>query len=78
MGTIQYVSRWGSSLAVRIPKALAKQCEINEGEFVELIAFRDRIVIRKHIYNLATMVEQITSSNIHHEQDFGTPQGKES
>lgn len=30
------VSRWGNSLAVRIPKPLAEQIEIAEGSQVEL------------------------------------------
>lgn len=78
MGTIQNVSKWGSSLAVRIPKAIAEQCKIVEGASVQLDAYSDRIVIRKRTYDLATMVDQITSDNIHHEQDFGAPLGKES
>ncbi len=72
MGSIQYVSKWGSSLAVRIPKVIAEQCGITEGEPVQLLAHRDGILIRKQKYDLTTMVNQITSSNIHHEQDFGT------
>ena len=78
MGTIQHVSKWGSSLAVRIPKEVADQCKIVEGASVQLDAYSDRIVIRKHTYDLATMVDQITSDNIHHEQDFGAPLGNES
>ncbi len=77
MGTIQHVGKWGNSLAVRIPKAIAEQCKIVEGTTVQLDAYWDRIVIRKRTYVLATMVDQITSDNIHHEQDFGVPVGKE-
>ena len=77
MGTIQHVSKWGNSLAVRIPKAVAEQCKIVEGASVQLDAYSDRIVIRKRAYDLATMVDQITSDNIHREQNFGTPLGKE-
>ena len=77
MGTLQFVSKWGSSLAVRIPKTLAEQCEIVEGSTVQLDLFSDGIIIRKHSYNLATMVDQITSDNIHDEQNFGVPLGKE-
>lgn len=77
MGTLQYVSKWGSSLAVRIPKAVAEQCEIVEGSSVQLNVYSDGIIIRKHSYDLATMVDQITSDNIHDEQDFGVPLGKE-
>ena len=71
MGTIQRVSKWGSSLAVRIPKAITEQCEINEGDAVEILEMNKGIIIRKHTYDLATMIDQITPGNIHDEQDFG-------
>ena len=77
MGTIQHVNKWGNSLAVRIPKAVAEQCTIVEGASVQLDVCSDRIVIRKCAYDITTMVDQITSDNIHGEQDFGTPLGKE-
>ena len=47
MGNLQHVSKWGSSLAVRIPKAIAEQCEIVEGASVQLDATSDGIIIRK-------------------------------
>ena len=77
MGTIQYVGKWGNSLAVRIPKAIAKQCNIVEGASVQLEASNEGIMIRNHPCDLANMVDQITSDNMHHEEDFGAPVGKE-
>ena len=77
MGTIQQVTKWGNSLAVRIPKEVAEQCKIVEGASVQLDLCSDRIEIRKRAYDITTMVDQITSDNIHGEQDFGTPLGKE-
>ena len=77
MGTIQNVSKWGSSLAVRIPKTVAEQCKIVEGSSVQLDAYRDRIVIRKLTYDLVTMVDQSSPDNINYEQDFGAPSDKE-
>ncbi len=77
MGTAQNVSKWGGSLAVRIPKPIAEQCGITEGDPIQLVVHGDGILIRKHNYDLKAMVSQITSSNIHHEQDHGTPLGKE-
>ena len=78
MGTIEHVSKWGNSLAVRIPKGIAEQCKIVEGSSVQMDAYSDRIVIRKHSYDLSALVDQITSYNIHDEQGFGAPLGKES
>ena len=78
MGAIEHVSKWGSSLAVRIPKGIAERCKIVEGPSVQLDAYSDRIVIRKRTYDFSALVDQITSDNIHQEQDFGAPLGKES
>ena len=38
MGNIQHVGKWGSSLATRIPKAIAEQCNIVEGASVQFKA----------------------------------------
>ena len=76
MGTIQHVGKWGSSLAVRIPKAIAAQCKIVEGASVQLDAYGDVIVIRKRTYDLATIVDQIASDNIHHEQGIWCTTGQ--
>ena len=77
METTQQLGKWGSSLAVRIPKVVAEQCGIIEGERVQLVAHRDGVLIRKHKYDLTAMVNEITPNNIHHEQGFGKPLGKE-
>jgi antitoxin MazE len=75
------VSRWGNSLAVRIPQAIAKQARLNEGDSLELDLHRDgSIVLRpaRRRYELSELVARITSKNRHRETDWGPPQGKES
>lgn len=47
MATI--VSKWGNSLAVRIPQNLAKEINLTEGSEVELILEDGNLVIRPRI-----------------------------
>lgn len=77
MGAKLRIAKWGSSLAVRIPKAIAEQCGVSEGSAVEMDAQDGRIVLRKRSHDLADMLSRITADNLHKEQDFGEPQGKE-
>lgn len=77
MGATTHVSRWGSSLAVRIPKALAEQWGVEEGSAIELAAEGDDIVLRKRSYDLADLVADMSPANAHPEVDWGEPQGDE-
>jgi antitoxin MazE len=75
------ISKWGNSLAVRIPLAIAKQANLGEGDGVELTLGRDGgIVVRpaRRKYELSDLVAGITPKNRHRETDWGSPQGEES
>ncbi len=75
------ISKWGNSLADRIPLAIAKQASLAEGDPVKLALDRNgSIVLRpaRRKYQLSELVAQITSKNRHRETDWGPPQGKES
>jgi antitoxin MazE len=75
------VSKWGNSLAVRIPQAIAKQASLSEGDCVALHLDADgAIVLRpsRRKYELSELVAGITTKNRHRETDWGKPQGKES
>lgn len=70
------VSKWGNSLGVRIPRAMAEQMDISEGESVELILENNHLLIQK-VYQLKNLLEQVTPDNVHSEIDVGVPIGKE-
>ena len=75
------VSKWGNSLAVRIPQAIAKQASLNEGDCVALAIHSDgAIVLRptRRKYELSELVSRITPKNRHRETDWGKPRGEES
>ncbi len=77
MGAKSHIAKWGTSLAVRIPKPIAEQWGVREGSTIELVPRGDRVVMRKATYNLADMLAEITDDNLHPEAETGPPQGNE-
>ena len=74
------ISKWGNSLAVRIPIAIAKQARLGEGDCVNLALAGDgTIVLRpaRRKYDLSDLVGRITPQNRHRETDWGRPAGEE-
>lgn len=77
MGVKSHVSKWGSSLAVRIPKPVCELWGVQEGSLIELIPKGDHVVMRKKAYRLADMLAEMTPDSLHPELDTGPPQGNE-
>jgi antitoxin MazE len=71
------VSKWGNSLAIRIPQAYAEQLGLKEGSTVEVSAQTDAIQIRKPKYALDALIADITPDNRHSEVDWGRSVGNE-
>lgn len=71
--------RWGNSLAVRIPKPIVEQAGLDEGEELNVSARAGRIAIEKTRTKLTLkkLLEGIRPDNVHGEQDWGPPVGKE-
>lgn len=75
------ISKWGNSLAVRIPLAIAKQAGLGEGDRVTLtLDPSGSVVVRpaRRSYELSELVSRITPKNRHRETDWGRSQGEES
>jgi antitoxin MazE len=74
------VTKWGNSLAVRIPQTLAKEISVEDGTEVEISVLDGTLVIkptlRRH-YTLEELVMGITSENCHSEVDWGVAMGNE-
>ena len=74
------VQKWGNSLALRLPKALADEARIREGAKVELVCTPDGVLVkarRKPRYRLADLLAGVTPENVHAETDWGTSVGRE-
>lgn len=81
MGNRATISKWGNSLAVRIPQVIAKQASLSEGDCVALTLDGDgAIVLRptRRKYELSELVSRITPRNRHRETAWGPPRGGES
>jgi antitoxin MazE len=79
MATTQ-LAKWGNSLAVRIPKAVAEDAQLREGEAVTVVVAPEGGVVvqsARRKYRLSQLVSRITAKNRHEETDWSGPQGKE-
>jgi antitoxin MazE len=73
------IVKWGNSLAIRIPKPVAEQAGVQEGDPVVLEAARGQIklVRSERVPTLKELVAQITPENRHEEISTGPERGKE-
>jgi antitoxin MazE len=72
--------RWGNSLAVRIPKPIAEEARLKEGDSLEIeVAAEGRVELRRasRMPTLAQLVSQITPENRYTEISTGAEVGKE-
>lgn len=77
---MQTISKWGNSLAVRIPTAFAESAGLAEGTEVDIKVQSGRLIVvpvRQTKYDLQDLIDQITPENRHHLIDWGKPRGKE-
>jgi antitoxin MazE len=75
------VSKWGNSLAVRIPQTIARQARLSEGDCLTLALDRDGSIVLRSTrprYELSELVAAITPKNRHQETEWGRPKGEES
>ncbi len=74
------VQKWGNSLAIRIPKPIAKDSNIDIGSVVELRLAEGSVVItpvKGPEYSLQELVAAITDENRHGEINTGDAVGRE-
>jgi antitoxin MazE len=63
------VDRWGNSLGVRIPKAIAEEAGLREGTHVEIDVENGAVTMRrtKPQYTLDELLEGLTPDMVHSE-----------
>ena len=76
--------RWGNSLAVRIPKALADSLKVSDGRRAEIRLENGALVLRpivkparKPSYTLDQLLSGMTKDNVPEEVDWGPQRGNE-
>jgi antitoxin MazE len=74
------IVKWGNSLAVRIPKRLAEEAGVREGDPIVIEATKGLINLRPklRVPSLSQLVAQITPDNRYDEIRTGPERGKES
>lgn len=74
------ITKWGNSLALRIPASFAKQIGVGEGVLADLSVENGALIVRpvaKPVYDLAKLVAGINESNVHAEHETGKAVGNE-
>lgn len=74
------MSRWGNSLAIRIPRYVAEEAGFHEGNTLVLDVVEQGEVTIKAAERLATieeLVAKITPENLHGEEQWNEPVGAE-
>lgn len=79
MKTTTQIARWGNSLALRLPKSVALEAKLGDGDTVEVSFAHGTIVVSpaRPAYSLSELVAKITPRNRHDETDWGGPRGGE-
>ena len=73
------VSRWGNSLAIRIPASFSRETGIVAGDAVEMQVEDGGIVITpvRPTFTLDELLAGVTDENIHAETEWGPAVGRE-
>lgn len=71
--------KWGNSLAIRVPRIIAMDAGLKEGDSIELSVGADGLRIRRtsRVPTLTELVERITPENRHTEISSGSSLGSE-
>ena len=74
------IQKWGNSLALRIPKTVARDTQLKNGSVVNLAVRKGTVVIepvKKTKYRLDELLKGVSKKNIHASVDTGPAVGRE-
>ena len=73
------VSKWGNSLGLRLPQAMARQIGVGEGGNVRITAEGSRLIIEAAAprYRLGDLLKNMTPDTAHAAFDWGPDLGRE-
>lgn len=74
------VKKWGNSLALRIPGAMAREAGFAEEGDVEISVSGGKLVVAPALrkkYDLRELLGKVKKSNLHKETGTGKPKGRE-
>ena len=74
------IQKWGNSLAVRIPKTLARDSHLGNGSVVNLSVRGGKIIVEpapKAKYQLDALLKGVSKKNVHASINTGPAVGRE-
>ena len=74
------VRRWGNSLALRVPKAVANGNGLREGSVVDLVVRKNHLTVRpsrRPKYTLDVLLAGVSQENLHESVATGPAVGRE-
>ncbi len=74
------LTRWGNSVALRVPKRVLEDAQLSEGDAIELTVTKPGVISLRAAQKkltLESLLSGITKENLHGETDWGGPVGKE-
>jgi antitoxin MazE len=73
------VAKWGNSLALRLPRAIAKDARLVEGTAVELRVKGEKLIVTasRARYDLSELLKGVKAESRHGETEWGGPHGEE-
>ncbi len=71
------LSKWGNSLAVRVPKEVAEMAGFQEGQALELSLEGQSIVLRRPVPSLEEMLKAMEGKDWHPLEFDDAPRGSE-
>ncbi len=74
------IAKWGNSLGIRIPKHLAEEVHLQEGDEIEISTAQDKLIVtplKRKKYTLEELLEGMGEENLHSEIDWGEAVGRE-
>ncbi|MEI6438522.1 MAG: AbrB/MazE/SpoVT family DNA-binding domain-containing protein [Candidatus Omnitrophota bacterium] len=77
---VAVIQKWGNSLAVRIPKAVARDIHVGDGVRVDMGVQHGRLWIipeQKPKYELQALLKGVSRQNVHREVRTGSRSGGE-
>ena len=73
------VSKWGNSLGLRLPRALAREIGVREGQVVDVTAEAGRLIVEPATRppRLEALLKGMTPEAMHEAFDWGDDEGRE-